>query len=153
MRVRQRHRRNRKVAGVLGGKTSMVSYSAEQQQRLRWLQLHLSQRSGQKRSVLTSVSDARQQKRWWCLDRPYCTRYFSCGPRQPWQLAAATEREKRWELSQRESKMKRITRSGHHSLLIPANYSVHLLCFPGLSVPCWIFVRASFLRNPKPKNP
>ena len=36
---------------------------------------------------------------------------------------------------------------------LPTNYTVRLLCLLDLSVPCWVFVHASFLRNPKPKNP
>ena len=66
MRVRRRQRRERKGAGVLGGKTSTVSYSEERQQRLQWLSLSLTRRSGQQRSGPPSVPDAgsRQLRRY-----------------------------------------------------------------------------------------
>ena len=30
---------------------------------------------------------------------------------------------------------------------------IHMLCLIGFSVPCWVFVPASFLQNNKSKNP
>ena len=51
-----------------------------------------------------------------------------------------------------KQKKKKI-RSWHHFLFIPAKYYVCLLCTLALSIPCWVSVRAKFLKNPKPENP
>ena len=69
MRVQQRKRLQRKGAVILGGKKSTVYYSEERQRRIRWISLSLTRRSGQQRSVPTSVSDAGSRKRRRCIEQ------------------------------------------------------------------------------------
>ena len=129
-----------------------MSHSEEQQRRIQWVCLRLPQSSGQQGSALPGILDAdirigggvftgRIRHGISASDR-----ISSNGWRPQW-------RGEKGGSYQKEKLIKIITRSWYHSLLIPMNYNVRLLCSLPLSLPCWVFVRTSFLRNPKPKNP
>ena len=127
-----------------GCKLLTVSHLAEQQRRIWWIHLHRPAHDiGCGIKIIETLS-------W--LD--YRTRDCSGGSRQWQQLTSAMERGKRWDLLQRKV-IKSIRQSWHHSMWIPANYTVtlRLLCSLALSVPCWFFMYVSFLRNTKPENP
>ena len=125
----QRH--ERKGVGLLGGKTPTV-YLAERKRRNGGSNgpVSVSRKWSSNKEVARPAYQAGESwKRRRCIDRTYRTRYFSGGPQHQQRLAAATEMVKMWELSQRESKIKNMTWSWHHSMSIPVNYNVRPVIF------------------------